>query len=271
MSAVWEYFELDAEKDATARCKSCKKDVSRGGNDSGRYNTTNLIKHLKKYHGELHEEFAKATENKKRQHGSSLTQPTLLDTFKSREKLTRESKKAKEITEHIAHFIVLDDQPLSVVNNVGFRRLINHLEPRYEMPSRSYVTETVIPNLHRDVRGFLAKYVGSAEALSFTTDIWSSDVSPMSLLSLTAHWVDADFTPRRAVLHAREFRGSHTFDTIMDALKQMLCDWQIDKKKVHVILRDNAANMKKAMDQLEVASLGCFAHTLQLIVHEGLL
>lgn len=29
--------------------------------------------------------------------------------------------------------------------------------------------------------------------------------------------------------------------------------------------------MKKAMEEIAVPSLGCFAHTLQLIVHEGLL
>ena len=28
--------------------------------------------------------------------------------------------------------------------------------------------------------------------------------------------------------------------------------------------------MKKAMDEMDVPSLGCFAHTLQLVVHEGL-
>ncbi|KAJ4939549.1 hypothetical protein JOQ06_028997 [Pogonophryne albipinna] len=51
----------------------------------------------------------------------------------------------------------------------------------------------------------------------------------------------------------------------------MLNSWGIDKPRVHVILRDNARNMVKAMDDLEVKSVGCVAHTLQLAVHEGLL
>ncbi|XP_063762422.1 zinc finger BED domain-containing protein 4-like [Eleginops maclovinus] len=54
-------------------------------------------------------------------------------------------------------------------------------------------------------------------------------------------------------------------------MEHMLRAWKIDKKKVHVIQRDNAANMKKAMEQLGVPSLGCFAHTLQLVVQHGLL
>ena len=175
------------------------------------------------------------------------------------------------ITELIGHMIVLDNEPLDLVNHVGFRRLINYLEPRYGFPSRSYMTDKIIPQLKLDVRAYLAEHVISAAAISFTTDIWSSDVSPMSLLSLTAHWVDAEFNLKSAVLHAQECRGSHTADMIQAAIKKMLLDWKIDSKKVHVILRDNAANMKKAMDQLQVSSLGCFAHTLQLIVHEGLL
>ncbi|KAJ4932001.1 hypothetical protein JOQ06_017663 [Pogonophryne albipinna] len=51
----------------------------------------------------------------------------------------------------------------------------------------------------------------------------------------------------------------------------MLNSLGIDKPRVHVILRDNARNMVKAMDDLEVTSVGCVAHTLQLAVHEGLL
>lgn len=38
-----------------------------------------------------------------------------------------------------------------------------------------------------------------------------------------------------------------------------------------MILRDNVRNMKTAMEETAVPSLGCFDHTLQLIVHKGLL
>ncbi|KAJ4933926.1 hypothetical protein JOQ06_006735 [Pogonophryne albipinna] len=51
----------------------------------------------------------------------------------------------------------------------------------------------------------------------------------------------------------------------------MLNSWGIDKPRVHVILQDNARNMVKDMDDMEVTSVGCVAHTLQLAVHEGLL
>ena len=38
---------------------------------------------------------------------------------------------------------------------------------------------------------------------------------------------------------------------------------------MHVVIRDNARNMAKAMGESGIASLGCVAHTLQLIENEG--
>lgn len=57
----------------------------------------------------------------------------------------------------------------------------------------------------------------------------------------------------------------------ISAITEMLNHWEIPLEKVHVILRDNASNMKAAMEDMAVPSLGCFAHTLQLVVHEGLM
>ena len=51
----------------------------------------------------------------------------------------------------------------------------------------------------------------------------------------------------------------------------MLNACEIDKQRVHVILHDNVRNMKKAIDDMEVPSVGCVLHTLKLAVHEGLL
>ncbi|XP_021170026.2 zinc finger BED domain-containing protein 4 [Fundulus heteroclitus] len=51
----------------------------------------------------------------------------------------------------------------------------------------------------------------------------------------------------------------------------MLRKWGVPKTLIHVVLRDNAKNMIKAMTDAGLQSLPCFAHTLQLVVNEGLL
>lgn len=124
-------------------------------------------------------------------------------------------------------FIVLDDQPLSVVENVGFRRLMEHLEPRYNLPSRKYISETALPELYSRVTSHVGDQLKDVQSLSFTMDIWCSDVCPMSLLGLTAHWVNAGYALQSAVLHVKELRGSHTSSVISASINEMLDGWKI--------------------------------------------
>ena len=51
----------------------------------------------------------------------------------------------------------------------------------------------------------------------------------------------------------------------------MLEGWGIGKQQIHLVIRDNTANMVKAMQDAGYPDLVCFAHTLQLIVHDGVL
>lgn len=97
-------------------------------------------------------------------------------TFKNKEKLPEGSEKAKKITAKIAEFIALDDQPLSVVANEGFRGLLEYLEPRYVLPSRHYFTDTALPALHQKLCDQLLILLKDIPAFGFTTDIWSSFV-----------------------------------------------------------------------------------------------
>lgn len=71
---------------------------------------------------------------------------------------------------------------LSVIDNVAFPSLIEHPEPRYLLASRKYLPDTAVPALHQSV------IVANVKAMSFTTDIWPSEVSPMSLISPTIYW-----------------------------------------------------------------------------------
>ena len=39
---------------------------------------------------------------------------------------------------------------------------------------------------------------------------------------------------------------------------------ETDKQSIHVILRDSVRYKRKALDHMEVPSVGCITHTLQL-------
>lgn len=139
----------------------------------------------------------------------SLKQPTLGETFQKREKLPQDGKRELTITE-TTQCIVLDDQPLRVASNVGFQLLIEHLKPHYIIPSGHSLVDKTMTQMHKEVKTFIARHIEKTNAVSFTTGIWTLSHSPLSLSSLTAHWIDNEFTLQRAVLNAREFRGSHT-------------------------------------------------------------
>ena len=91
------------------------------------------------------------------------------------------------------------------------------------------------------------------------------------MISLTAHCVEQDFTKMSAVLCVKEMEGSHTGSAICAKFCSVLSEWGIEKHGIQLVLRDNAANMEKAMRDVAIPSYGCFAHSLQLVVNNGVL
>ena len=75
---------------------------------------------------------------------------------------------------------------------------------------------------------------------SFMSDIWSTEVSNDSLLSLTAHWLTESFEKKYAMLHAQSLPGSHTGALLASKYEEMLKEWDIiSKEKIHLFLVDN--------------------------------
>ncbi|XP_034096541.1 zinc finger BED domain-containing protein 4-like [Gymnodraco acuticeps] len=202
----------------------------------------------------------------------STPTPSVADLFEKIKKFPSDGPKAKGITRKLMECIAMDDQPFSVVQDVGFRRLIEHIEPRYSLPSRQHLADVCLPELYNVVANHIHELLATdITAISFTTDIWSSDVSITSMLSLTAQWIDKDFKLQKILLHSQEFRGSHTAQSISLTFANMFDTWHIDRPKVHAIVSDNARNMTKAIEECNLSGIRCMAHTLQLAVNEGVL
>jgi len=55
--------------------------------------------------------------------------------------------RAQRITRKVCEVIVKDCHPLSVAEYVGFNYVLKALEPRYNCPSREYITGCIIPKI----------------------------------------------------------------------------------------------------------------------------
>jgi hypothetical protein len=110
------------------------------------------------------------------------------------------------------------------------------------------------------------QHVAQAPYLSFTTDAWSSKDQSHQLLSLTAHFINDEFEPCYFVLGTSSIVGRHTSENLMAILSESLQNFSIESNRVHVILRDAAANMRKMTSLLNVCAMDCFAHRLQLVL-----
>jgi hypothetical protein len=174
-----------------------------------------------------------------------------------------------KISLEVGKMIAKDIQPISIVDDFGFRQLLNVIEPRYKLPSLRFITEKILEKLNNDVRSNI-KVQLIAKSISFLIDMWTSRYKPDSNMSLTSHWIDGEFKQCLAVLFCEKFDGSHSSDNIRAAFDNMVTNWETLPNAYHIIVHDNASNVKKAFKQPDIGQLFCTAHTIQLCIKDAI-
>ena len=272
-SAVWEHFTFSNEKeDIHPTCNICKAQVK--ASDS---NTTNLRNHLMR----IHNITVETREVKKRASTSCTTTTTTTSGSTSNDlsnntpsllqmwtKLDRKSKRHRDITMAIARYIAIDLRPLDSVNDSGFTQLIKTLEPRYDMDSRTHITQSLLPTMYDDLKNKIKDKLASAKQVSLTTDGWTSR-GTKSFITVTAHIINESWKAESFVLSTEEFEESHTGDNLSKQFDNVLVEWNLNKENVSVTT-DNAANICLAMRLSGIKHVKCMAHTLNLATQKCL-
>ena len=103
-------------------------------------------------------------------------QPTVLRTFemKEREKYKPTEFKKKKIDDLILQMVTMDLQPISIVEDRGFKELLNFIDPRYPMVSRKHLTQTLLPTKYHEEKTKLMMNLSKTDFVSITTDQWTS-------------------------------------------------------------------------------------------------
>ena len=81
--------------------------------------------------------------------------------------------------------------------------------------------------------------------------------------------MNKDFERQASVLKVASFPGSHTASNIAEMPESVKGEFKIPRHKIHAIVRDNCANIVKAIKLTNnYSDISCFLHTLQLVVYE---
>ena len=153
-SDVWNHFV--AENQTSAKCKHCNATIRRHGN------TTNLREHLTRRHSNVYQPTASTSAG-----CSSVT------SF-FQKKIDPSGGKAKEITAHIANVCVKDLRPFSIVKDTGFRDLIAHAWPTYQIPKRETIRQLVMLRHTAGMQALKSELEKLKSDISITTDGWTS-------------------------------------------------------------------------------------------------
>ena len=187
--------------------------------------------------------------------------------FERKSKYPKDSPRQKALDDMLAEMNCMDMQPFSIVEDRGFRRFIQALDPRYEIPGRKKITQVIIPRIYKKEEESLKKELENTEHIALTTDEWTSRTTK-GYMAVTAHFIDKNMTLQSRVLETRRVTSSVTSENIKDELNHVMDSWSI-QQKVFAIVTDNAANMKLAINLLNKRHVPCSAHTLNLAVQDA--
>nr|XP_017093875.2 E3 SUMO-protein ligase ZBED1-like [Drosophila bipectinata] len=169
---------------------------------------------------------------------------------------------------YVMLMIARDVQPFSMVEDDGFRNLMQHMDPKYKMPSRTFFREVMLPKIYKDLRKDLECELEGVQYVAITTDGWTSRANK-AFITVSCHYVNKQFQLITAVLSTASLLTptNHSAMNIADTIRQVLNEWKL-LHKVVTIVTDNDATMKKACEHFQIKHFPCFAHTINLLVQE---
>ena len=273
-------------------CKKCGKEVKCG---KGKKNT-NLATHSKRCQPVECEKLLKESKQKAAQKiqpkkikknmivmGStqdlSGTVPLYVNSQRTLHDCQRwglKDKKSWPIHYAIAEYIAGSNVAYNLLDDSRFVKLINGCHPYYPLCSRSFMTNTIMPQLEEMIRAKVQHVVDNCSYLSLTLDIWTNKSAEHSFLSFTGHTLSSDFEHNTLVLNAKHFPTKHTGVNISEMADEVMKSYNIPTSKIHHIVTDNASNMIAGIENLELhfetehLRLSCFLHTTQLIINHSI-
>ncbi|XP_041656208.1 zinc finger BED domain-containing protein 4 [Cheilinus undulatus] len=240
--SILDYFNIVFEGEngkIESNCKACGTRIQ-----AKRSVTSNFVTHLKRKHQAMYDDFVKRKDMKREGYTSASLHTSYITTGVNNRytvpisagvgggggggaggmrtleggvgggsgggvsKFDRHDPRQVLISEAIAKMIVRDLQPVSIVENQGFRELLQLLEPRYTPEGQHYIQSQLLPAYAYQAQLATRQALASAHALSLSVDLWKGFTGATSgYLGVTCHFLTSDWKMRSALLACLPLTG----------------------------------------------------------------
>ncbi|XP_071579102.1 E3 SUMO-protein ligase ZBED1-like [Temnothorax nylanderi] len=159
------------------------------------------------------------------------------------------SKRKELIHQALAKMIAINQMPISFCSSEGFRQFMTAVDPGYS-PCKDEALKKRLNLLKDNVEEKIKVALKDAVAVSCTTDCWSS-LTQHSYVTLIAHMLDENWTPKCFTLGVYEMEERHTAANLASRMEELFVKWNINEK-VMAVVTDNATNIINATHLLHL-------------------
>ncbi|KAL0928761.1 hypothetical protein M5K25_000682 [Dendrobium thyrsiflorum] len=274
-SSVWDEFKEVklANGQKKGECIHCKRALAIGSTGS----TTQFRRHLDRCAARI-----RFIKNQKVLHFQPKDIDSIAENSQESASLTTFSYDNSKVRESIAHYILINEKPFSVVEEFGFNLVLKTMSPYFLKYSRTTARSDVLLVYEKEKKK-LHNALKSINRISFTTDIWKSKNQRISYMVVTGHYVDSNWKLQKRVLSFLHLSPPHTATEIVDTFYKSLHEWNLENK-VFTLSVDNASNNDRAIKLLKdnfrvrkklffggkIFHVRCCAHILNLMVKNGI-
>ena len=210
-SCCGEYVEKDKRRHKEVFCTLCKLPLNYTGS------ITNMIVHLQYRHVAEYNELVSLLYRSKSSEQAKLSklslprgQPSIAESFGKVMPLAHSCTRWKRLTSAVCQFLAKDLIPIDAVNDAGFQSMLKVFEPRYTLPDQTTFSRHYLPYLYQKQKALVFEQMASGlKYFALTTNCWTSRAQH-SFMSLTVHYISAEWNLQSHMLGTGEITTEHT-------------------------------------------------------------
>ncbi|MCP4392729.1 MAG: hypothetical protein GY804_00390, partial [Alphaproteobacteria bacterium] len=152
------------------------------------------------------------------------------------------SIKGREWDTQLCQAIISGSLPYNILDNVQFAMFVESISSyTYNLPSRSYMTRTVIPVVYRACKDAIKDRLEHVPHIALTTDAWKS-ISKQSYITVTSHMIDDEGILHNFLLDTTEIKVRHTSENLHNHIQTVLQNWGMETDDIDITINYNNTN-----------------------------